>query len=145
MVLTPVSGPILVTPVTESIDFVALQQRLRWAELRILQLEEQLRLARIAKYGPSSEKLNDAQLLLLEQEPGVSRCLKNESKAARKHPGRQSLPALLQRVERTIAVKPEDCKCKACGAETKVIGYDESQQLDVEPPRFRRAFSTRVW
>ena len=75
MVLTPVSGHILVTPVTESIDFVALQQRLRWAELRILQLEEQLRLARIAKYGPSSEKLNDAQLLLLEQEPGVSRCL----------------------------------------------------------------------
>ena len=80
MVLTPVSGHILVTPITESIDFVALQQRLRWAELRILQLEEQLRLARIAKYGPSSEKLNDAQLLLLEQEPGVSRCLKNELK-----------------------------------------------------------------
>lgn len=36
-------------------------------------LREQLRLARIAKYGSASEKLNDAQLSLLEDEPGVSR------------------------------------------------------------------------
>ena len=35
-------------------------------------LREQLRLARVAKYGPASEKLNDAQLSLLEGEPGVS-------------------------------------------------------------------------
>ena len=112
-------------------------------------LREQLRLARIAKYGASSEKLNDAQLLLLEQEPGVSRDEviaeasreplpeeRTEAKTARKHPGRQSLPASLPRVERMIAAKPEDCKCRACGAETKVIGYDESEQLDVEPARY---------
>jgi len=127
------------------------------SELRRLRLEndllrEQLRLARIAKYGPSSEKLNDAQLLLLEQEPGVSRDeviaeasreplaeQPVEAKAvreSRKHPGRQSLPVDLPRVERMIAAKPEDCKCRACGAETKLIGYDESEQLDVEPARY---------
>jgi transposase len=35
-------------------------------------LEERLRLVRIEKYGPGSEKLSDAQLELLELEPGVS-------------------------------------------------------------------------
>ena len=35
-------------------------------------LRELLRLARIEKYGPASEKLSDEQLALLELEPGVS-------------------------------------------------------------------------
>ena len=35
-------------------------------------LEERLRLVRIEKYGPGSEKLSDNQLELLELEPGVS-------------------------------------------------------------------------
>ena len=64
----------------------------------------------IAKYGPPSEKLNDAQLQLLELEPGVSDAEvqaesereaipASQSKARRKHPGRQELPAGLPRVE----------------------------------------------
>jgi len=40
--------------------------------LKIQVLEERLRLQRIQKYGPGSEKLSDAQLSLLELEPGVS-------------------------------------------------------------------------
>ncbi|MDP2379403.1 MAG: hypothetical protein Q8M35_02740 [Pseudohongiella sp.] len=35
-------------------------------------MKERLRLERIKKYGPGSEKLSDAQLNLLELEPGVS-------------------------------------------------------------------------
>ena len=35
-------------------------------------LKDELRLLRIQKYGPRSEKLNDAQLELLESEPGVN-------------------------------------------------------------------------
>ncbi|WP_031497561.1 hypothetical protein [Bryobacter aggregatus] len=62
----------LATGAVESQEVLELRRRLRWAELKIEQLEEKLRLARILKYGPSSEKLNDAQLLLLEGEPGVS-------------------------------------------------------------------------
>jgi len=38
--------------------------------LKIQVLEEQLRLQRINKYGPGSEKLSDAQLQLLDLEPG---------------------------------------------------------------------------
>jgi len=35
-------------------------------------LRELLRLMRVEKYGPASERLSDQQLELLEQEPGVS-------------------------------------------------------------------------
>jgi hypothetical protein len=38
---------------------------LQWAHLKIRVLEERLRLQRIQKYGPASEKLSDAQLELL--------------------------------------------------------------------------------
>ena len=46
-----------------------LKQKLQYAELKIRVLEERLRLQRIAKFGPGSEKLPDAQLELLELEP----------------------------------------------------------------------------
>ena len=48
------------------------RDRLRFAEYKVRVLEERLRLVRIEKYGPGSEKLSDAQLELLELEPGVS-------------------------------------------------------------------------
>ena len=48
------------------------QDRLKFAEYKNRVLEERLRLVRIDKYGPGSEKLSDAQLELLELEPGVS-------------------------------------------------------------------------
>jgi hypothetical protein len=48
------------------------QDQLKFAEYKVRVLEEKLRLIRIEKYGPGSEKLSDAQLELLELEPGVS-------------------------------------------------------------------------
>ncbi len=125
-----------------------LQKQLRWAELRIQALEEQLRLERIAKYGPGSEKLNSAQLELLELEPGVSREeVEAESKREplpavesgnnrKKHPGRQTLPPELPRVERVITSAAEQCSCQACGRETVVIAYEQSEQLDVKPAEY---------
>jgi hypothetical protein len=101
------------------------QNKLQYAELKIRVLEERLRLVRIAKYGPGSEKLSDAQLELLELEPGVSRAeVQAESerpavpvtqKTKRHHPGRQSLPANLARVERILACTPEQGVCQAAG------------------------------
>jgi transposase len=123
-------------------------QQLRWAELKIQVLEERLRLQLIAKYGPASEKLSDTQLELLELEPGVSQMeVQAESEREplpqsssnhhnRRHPGRQQLPAYLRRVEKLIACTPEQCTCKACGSETVVIGYEQSEQLDMEPARY---------
>ncbi|MGA3133268.1 MAG: hypothetical protein ABSD59_20915 [Terracidiphilus sp.] len=48
------------------------KKELDYARLKIQVLEERLRLQRICKYGPGSEKLSSLQLELLEQEPGVS-------------------------------------------------------------------------
>ncbi len=121
---------------------------LQWAHLKIRVLEERLRLQRIQKYGPASEKLSDAQLELLELEPGVSGAevqaesereplpAKTGSRKRRPHPGRQELPAELPRVERVIACAPEQCACRACGQPMAVIGYDQSEQLDVEPAQY---------
>ena len=131
-----------------------LQQKLQIAELRVLVLEERLRLRRIEKYGAGSEKLSNFQLEMLEQEPGVSPAeVQAESerpviegdiievagyqrKPRRPHPGRQSLPADLPRVEKVLAGTAEQCVCGKCGQPTRVIGYEESEQLEVEPAKY---------
>jgi len=135
-------------PLSEAEQIAQLQSKLQWAEARIRVLEEILRLLRIKKYGPASEKLSDAQLMLLELEPGVSHIeVQAESereplpapakaKPERKHPGRQELPADLPRVERVITCAPEQANCQACGQPMAVIGYDQSEQLDVEPAKY---------
>src|SRR6202171_5104829 len=122
------------------------RDRLRFAEYKVRGLVERLRLVRIEKYGPGSEKLSDAQLELLEMEPGVSSAeVKSKSarvqlqlplKNARDHPGRQQLPAHLPRIEKIIACTPEQCLCGQCGKETAVIGYETSEQLDVKPAEY---------
>jgi len=122
------------------------RDRLRFAEYKVRVLEERLRLVRIEKYGPGSEKLSDAQLELLELEPGVSSAeveaeservqLKLPLKGAKKHPGRQELPAHLPRIEKIIACTPEQCVCGNCGKENSVIGYEKSEQLDVKPAEY---------
>ena len=136
------------SPLSESQQIEQLKKQLQWAELKIQVLEERLRLELLAKYGPASEKLNDAQLELLELEPGVSSVeIQAESERAaepastskspkRQHPGRQELPAGLPRREKVLPCAPEQCTCRACGQETIVIGYEQSEQLDVEPARY---------
>src|SRR6516162_5164862 len=125
----------------------AYAHELAYSKLKIQALEERLRLRRIEKYGPSSEKLSSLQLELLEQEPGVSReevAAESEHQAPppaterkkRPHPGRQTLPADLPRVERVIACIPEQCVCGNCGRATTVIGYEVSEVLNVEPARY---------
>ena len=133
---------------SDSPQVVELKRELQRAYLKIQVLELRLRLQRIQKYGPASEKLNDAQLELLELEPGVSSAevqaeserepppAKTGSKKRRPHPGRQELPADLPRVERVIACAQEQCACRACGQPMAVIGYDQSEQLDVEPAKY---------
>ena len=130
--------------------FNSYEFQLQNAQLKVQVLEERLRLARIAKYGPGSEKLSNLQLELLEFEPGVSDVevaaeseretlpgsSQDEKKKRRPHPGRQKLPADLPRVEKIVACTPEQCKCGSCGAETKVIGYEVSEVLDVKPAEY---------
>lgn len=145
--------PFTTSPASEAEIIEQLKSRLQFAELKIQLLEERLRLARIAKYGASSEKLSDAQLELLELEPGVSNVevevesqrepLETIVRRRQKHPGRQQLPADLPRVERVVACTPEQCACKGCGQQKSVIGYEESEYLDVEPAQYFVVVSKR--
>ena len=116
--------------------------------LENLDLRERLRLERIEKYGPAAEALTDAQLELLELEPGVTEVeaeaqraqlqlpLKNKSGDRKRPAGRQALPPELPRVEQIIACRPEQCICGKCGKPTAVIGYETAEQLDREPAKY---------
>lgn len=136
----------MTTPAELERQNAELRRQLHWATLKIHLLEEKLRLKRIEQLGPGSENLTNLQLqLLLEEEPGAS-AAEVEAEARREpiapparqrkkpHPGRQTLPADLRRVEKTIPCR--DAECRKCGGQTALIGYDESEQLDVEPARY---------
>ncbi len=132
-------------------------RELAYARLKIALLEERLRQERIARYGKRSETLSDLQLELLDLEPGVSSEEvaaeserepiaappedqqpqdKPQDKERRKHPGRQALPAHLKRIEQIVACTAEQCACGQCGKETRVIGYEETEVLDVRPAEY---------
>jgi transposase len=146
--------------VTEQQKQLATQRsELDYAQLKIRVLEERLRKQRIEKYGKHSEKLSDLQLELLDLEPGVSSeeveaesqreplaaSAANTAEAAgqkpadkprRKHPGRNELPRHLERIEQVIACTGSQCVCGQCGKETTVIGYEETEVLDVRPAEY---------
>jgi len=122
-----------------------LERQLHWAQLEIQALREELRQRRIQQLGPKSETLSNLQLeLLIDEEPSATRD-EVEAEAGRErvnsaprerkpHPGRKPLPETLPRVEEVIPCVT--CTCAKCGEETVVIGYDESEQLDIEPARY---------
>lgn len=134
-------------------DVVQLQDIAKAQQMRIDELEklvaiheEMIRLMRIQKYGAKSEKLNDDQLSFLDEEPGVQpEEVENEiphadkpspRKKRKKKPGRVKLPDHLPRVEELIACTAEQCVCGQCGESTQVIGYEESEVLDVKPAEY---------
>ena len=134
--------------VSPSLEFEnqTLKCNLALAYLQIDSLKEQMRLLRVKFLGPRSETLSDLQLkLLVEEEPSTTldeveaearrEPLPNLPPRLRKpHPGRQTLPEHLERVEKIIPCPSSNCT--QCGAETTVIGYDESEVLDIQPARY---------
>jgi hypothetical protein len=156
--ITPIQtqDPELISRLKESLPeilFEKLSNSLSSLEDRLERLQRENRLLRelrrldlLGKYGPSAETLSGSQLELLELKPGVSRAeVEAESqreqltlplKTARKHPGRQQLPAGLPRKEQIVVCPADQCVCGKCGEETTVIGYETSEQLDVEPAKF---------
>ena len=161
------SIPVVLDPVAAAIiarlkeELNAKDQVISLSAMKIQKLEEELRLERIRKYGKQSEKLSDLQLQLLDLEPAVSseevaaesqrgplpESTENNNATDKKqrnrqnHPGRNELPAHLERVDKIIPCEPEFCTCGKCGGDTKVIGYDVSEVLDMRPVEF---FVTRI-
>ena len=120
---------------------------------RIIQLkDEQIRLLNIRFFGPKGEKLSSLQVQLLLGETSVMAgevAQEAELPPAQKlnplprakqprpnHPGREALPAHLERREQIIACCPEDCRCPKCGGERPVIGYETREELACEPAKF---------
>lgn len=106
-------------------------------------LKEQIRLLHLAKYGAKSEKLSDAQLSLLELEPGVTReevaheaaRPEREKKLKRRAAphGRAPLPAHLPRVEEIVRVPDDQRHCDTCRCPKSCIGHDVAEVLDMKP------------
>lgn len=125
-------------------------------EMKVLKLEQELRLERIHKYGKPSEKLSDLQLQLLDLEPGVSSVeveaesereplpqrttapepSQKQTRARQQHPGRNEFAAHLERVEEVIACSADECTCSKCGGEKKTIGYDTAEVLARKPVEY---------
>ena len=59
-----------------------------------------------------------------------------EKRPRRKHPGRNELPEHLARIDEIIACTPGQCQCGRCGKETAVIGYEQTELLDVKPAEY---------
>jgi transposase len=123
-----------------------LERELHWADLKIQSLIEEMRQLRIKFLGPKSETLSSLQLeLLAEEEPSATRdeveaearrerITRSAARERNPHPGRKPLPDKLPRVEQVIACATRTCA--SCGEPTAVIGYDESEQLDVEQAHY---------
>ena len=118
---------------------------------RILELkDEQIRLLNFQMFGPKSDQLSPAQKQLLLAEVSLTAAevdreaqLPAAQKAAPKakiprphHPGREPLPAHLERREVILPCRPEDCQCARCGAQRPVIGYETREELACEPAKF---------
>jgi len=119
----------------------------------VVQLQaEQIRLFNFKLFGPKREQLSPDQMQLLQAEISLSQGeVEQEAQrpAAEKaaprpkvkiprpqHPGREPLPAHLERREVVLPCHPEDCQCEVCGADRPVIGYDTREELACEPAKF---------
>ena len=106
-------------------------------------LKERIRLLLLSKYGPKAEQLSDAQLSLLELEPGVTReevATEAAQPAREKQLRRQSaphgrlpLPAHLPRIEEIIRVPESERHCATCGCAKCSLGHDVTEVLDLKP------------
>ena len=122
-----------------------LQAELYAKTLHIEKLKAELALLKRARYGRSSERIEQLELLIGELEADEAEHEAKEPAAAPDKPrstgspprGRQPLPAHLprERVEHEPA-----CTCPACGS-TRLsrIGTDERELLEYVPSHFPRA------
>ena len=140
---------LLTLPVSLRNKAEALTAKLKLAEIKVAHLEIALRLQRIQMFGAGSEKLSDAQLELLESEPGVApkeiqfeaELPEKEKEAVNKirrisTRGLGTLPPELPREEEIIACTEADCTCPNCQGKREVIGYETSERLDCIPAKY---------
>ena len=126
------------------------QRQLQQKDLRIQILEEYVRLEKLRRYGPKSEKaagqgelFNEVETLAevdLPEPTALERAEAPAHPSARRtstpRPGRKPLPAELPRV-RILHELSEGQQVCPCGCQLKVIGEEVSEQLDIVPAQVR--------
>ena len=131
-----------------------LEQRAALAQLTQLHKlkDEEIKLLNFRLFGPKSEKLSPAQMDFLFAEPGLTAeevqkeadlpeakkadPLPKAKQPRNRHPGRDKLPAHLERRVVIIPCHPKDCQCVRCGAPRPVIGFETHEELGMEPAKF---------
>jgi len=113
-------------------------------------LRERLRLERIEKYGPAAERLSDAQLELLELEPGVN-AAEVEAEAQRAQlqlalkakSGDRTRPTAVSRCRpsclgsnKSLPALKSNVSAANGGKPTVVIGCETAERLDREPAKY---------
>jgi transposase len=113
---------------------------------RCARLERLLKLAKDARFGRSSERLDADQLQLvledideavaaLEAAEDRTNAITREKRAAERRANRGKLPEHLPRLVETLM--PTETSCPCCKGALFEIGVDESQRLDVVPAQYR--------
>lgn len=105
-------------------------------------LKEQLGLARLDRFGASSEKypaqddfFNEAETC--DEGPDDAAETATVEQHQRKKPGRKPLPKDLPRERVVHDLADDDKVCTCCGGELHVIGEEVSEQLDIVPAQVR--------
>jgi transposase len=123
---------------------VELERQLHWAHLEIQALREELRQRRIQQLGPKSETLSNLQLeLLSDEEPSASR----DGSGSATRVGEQRAATRTEAASRTEALARYTAARGRSDSlptvylhqvrrGTAVIGYYESEQLDIQPARY---------
>lgn len=107
-------------------------------------LKEQLGLARLNRFGTSSEKhpaqddfFNEAETCDDGPEADVVDTAAKADDTPRKKPGRKPLPKELPRERIVHDLADDDKVCTCCGSDLHVIGEEVSEQLDIIPAQVR--------
>lgn len=122
-----------------------LKRQIEERDLKIQKLTFELARLKRIRFGAKTEAFTpeqqdlfadscdeDGAAVLAELEPASPSVVRTSR--SRKHPGRNSLPPELPRIEHRHEL--ESCTCGQCGRDLVRIGEDISEQLDVEPARF---------
>jgi len=122
-------------------------------QAQVIQIQnEKIHLLNLRLWGPKGETFSPAQTAMLFDEASVTAAevrqeaqrpdaataspLPRAKKTRSQHPGREPLPAHLERREIILRCHPDDCRCRQCGAQRPVIGYETREELGCEPAKF---------
>lgn len=118
----------------------------------IATLHEQIRLLLAQRFSPSRERVADGQLGLFNeaeeldaQEPDdTEEEVEVRGHARRRRGTRRALPEHLERIDVVHELSEAERVCPSDGAVLEAFGEETSEQLDVEPARFRVLRHRRV-